>query len=226
MPEKTTTGSLFFLLLILCLASNSQDTELPAVHEEAFHQPVFENDFLRVMAVSAANGDTTDFHRHCLPIVYITVQGTLVELNEPDESWKQVELPTGWIGHDLYDSNSCYTHRFAISGSQNLQIIAVEGLNYSGKPDIKANPIYEQGGFTVYQIELSNAEIVKALNVPVILVGESGNDQLALRVIDSKLLSKRLLENQLAYVVFFYAQEEKKAPKKSNDSNANQVLPY
>jgi hypothetical protein len=62
---------LFLFLLAPMLQINAQDAV--AVSKESHHKNIFENEFLRVLNVNIAPGDTTLFHKHETPSVFITL---------------------------------------------------------------------------------------------------------------------------------------------------------
>jgi hypothetical protein len=202
MPEKIAKSILFFNLILLTTQIYGQDHKYPLVHEEQFHAPLYENENSRILSVKAQKGDTTDFHRHCHPIVYITLSGTTVELNEPNDTWNKVHLPTNWIGHDLYNQDSCFTHRFAISGENDLHIIAVEGLNSSDIYKTDIIPIYKEGGFTIYSLNAKNFTYFTSKKWPVV-VAESWEGEYNIRIADSDTLTESDLQNSRAYLVVF-----------------------
>jgi hypothetical protein len=59
------------LLLMYVLKLNAQDTV--AVSKEPLHKNVFENQYVRVLDLHIAPGDTTLFHKHELPCVSISL---------------------------------------------------------------------------------------------------------------------------------------------------------
>lgn len=62
---------LFCLLLIPVLETEAQDAV--AVSKEPRHKNVFENQYVRVLDVQIAPGDTTLFHKHETPSVFISL---------------------------------------------------------------------------------------------------------------------------------------------------------
>ncbi|MCZ4408825.1 hypothetical protein O3Q51_08405 [Cryomorphaceae bacterium 1068] len=204
MPENTRMPFIFFL--VITFSSNnafSQSDKYPLVHKEEFHQSIFENDQLRVLNVRASNGDTTALHRHCNPILYLTLQGVTVSLEEPAQPWKNVKLPTGWIGQDIYKSDSCFVHRFAIPEEGRLHIVAVEALKNTDAISFSSDPIHNENGFSVYKIELAQLAEVARLSIPIILVESSCDEECSVEVVSSNMLSKRKLQKHTAYAVFF-----------------------
>ena len=64
----------FFAIIALCLGSYA--FAQPAVRNEPRHHNVFENDYVRVLDVYLAPNDTTQFHIHATPSVFITLTKT------------------------------------------------------------------------------------------------------------------------------------------------------
>jgi quercetin dioxygenase-like cupin family protein len=62
---------LFLFLLTPVLQINAQ--EAVAVSKEPMHKNVFENEYLRVLDVRISPGDTTQFHKHETPSVFISL---------------------------------------------------------------------------------------------------------------------------------------------------------
>ena len=65
---------LFVFLLMCAVKSNAQDT-LPA-SKEPLHKNVLENQYLRVLELHIAPGDTTLFHKHIMPVVSVSLHPT------------------------------------------------------------------------------------------------------------------------------------------------------
>ena len=125
-------------------------------------------------------------------------------LNEPKKEWTSVELPTGWIGHDIYSSDSCFAHRFGVTGKNSLQIIAVECLMPMNKPRLSFSPIYESNGFTVYRLHRKNLNEIRSLEpqTPVIIAKRSGSADYSLRVVGNEKILSENLSDSSAYLVF------------------------
>ena len=62
---------LFLFFLVAALHVEAQ--EVVAVSKEPLHKNVFENEYLRVLDVHIAPGDTTQFHKHEIPSVFISL---------------------------------------------------------------------------------------------------------------------------------------------------------
>ncbi len=143
------------------MTSIAQFNDVLPVYEEDHHVPIYENGAWRILNVTCDPMDTTDFHRHCHPILYLTLLGTHVSLQEPHSEWKQVILPTNWIGHDIYSIDSCYIHRFSVSGETGIHILAFEALSESVTSTKTGDIMYDDGGFSL--IMLRREDISQAL---------------------------------------------------------------
>jgi len=159
-PTNRTTAVLLlnFCRIALLAAAMAFPNPLPAqypdVHLEPFHRPILERGPFRYLDVNAATGDTTAMHTHRLPILYLCVSGSEVWLDEEGDNRRRVTLPKGWVGSDLYSDSAIFNHRFAVIGSSDLHIIAVERMGVTeGFSDIRptsAKPVYHKNGFAVY----------------------------------------------------------------------------
>ncbi|MEM9050479.1 MAG: hypothetical protein AAGC47_00370 [Bacteroidota bacterium] len=172
----------------------------PFVYRESHHQMIYEDSLMRVLDVFASNGDTTLFHQHCNPILYITIHGEEVGLLEPNGKWKHVPLPTDWIGHNIYSGDSCFVHKFTVSGETYLQILAVEAKRQFEPVKGLGNPKYDED-FVVY--DWSNSDEIEKVNLdsPVLLVEKNCEGKCQVSVTSS--LENVVLENFKVYSVGF-----------------------
>lgn len=201
----TAKGIAFFMLLGSLISNPlfGQNTVYPLVHDEVHHVPIFENDQIRVLDVRASNGDTTDLHQHCNPILYITIKGATVSLKEPNGEWKQVVLPTNWIGQDIYKNDSCFVHQFAVASEEGLQIVAVEALSNTNFDFLPVKPVYQDEGFSLYEVGIAQLVEVIEYDIPIILIESTCADHCKLQVTTSRELSSKSLKENRAYAVSY-----------------------
>jgi len=89
----------FFVFIAVC--SGTYDFAQPAVKDEPRHHNVFENDYVRVLDVYLPPNDTTQYHRHATPSVFIFLTKTTTAsqlINQKSVSSVSV------AGSFLYDS--------------------------------------------------------------------------------------------------------------------------
>jgi len=92
--KKYFAAILSFCLCIYALAQ-------PAVRNEPRHHNVFENDYVRVLDVFLAPNDTTQYHIHATPSVFIFLTKTATG----SQLWGQQPVRSIYVaGNSLYDS--------------------------------------------------------------------------------------------------------------------------
>lgn len=142
---------LFILMMTPILVSESHAQRVLPVHEEPFHKPIFEIDAYRILQVTLHPGDTSDFHLHSSPILYISLDESPVYLNDKGELPRTVTLPNGWIGSDFYSESEFLVHRIAPAGKLPLRVLAFqikEHLTLS-QDSIASDFDFQENGFTV-----------------------------------------------------------------------------
>lgn len=140
-----------FFCMMSCASLYAQH---PDVHEEPYHVPLYEWDCLRFLNVRAKPGDTTAYHVHRNPIIYLTMEGAEVWLDDVGKKPRVVPLPEGWVGSDAYGGTDTLLHRFAVRGEKELHILAVEFTGICSLEVKKplAAPFYSDNGFAVYAV--------------------------------------------------------------------------
>jgi hypothetical protein len=125
------------------------------VHEEPFHVPIYEWDCFRFLSVRAAPGDTTAYHIHRNPILYLSIQGAEVWLDDVGKDPRVVQLSEAWVGSDVYGLGDTLLHRFSVRGENPLHILAVERTRSCVEQQFErpiVEPFYRGNGFAVYAI--------------------------------------------------------------------------
>ncbi|MEM6260870.1 MAG: hypothetical protein AAGI38_00070 [Bacteroidota bacterium] len=146
------------------------------VHEEPYHQPVWQNEVFRLLEVFVPPGDTTAFHRHEHPICYIVLKGSKLFLQQPTQNGRTVTLPTGYAGTQGGSIDTPFIHRFANVGTQEVQIYALERLIPGTKPTAdSANLVFQQRGFTLYKFSVQPKSTIDVPYGMLIVAGPPGN---------------------------------------------------
>jgi len=177
---------------------------LPHVYEESHHELIYEDSLMRVLNVFAQKGDTTLFHIHCDPIVYITLHGTEVSLQQPNGIWKNVLLPTDWIGHDVYHIDSCFTHRFTVAGEGHLQILAIEAkTKFASQQSL--NQIKYNDEFRINELE----NFYNSTDLPIIFVEKNCDGKCDIKVIKINQIKRieNLSEHRMYSVEYVGAED-------------------
>jgi hypothetical protein len=118
--------------------SSAQETEAPVpVHEEPRHRKVFESGAVRVLDVQIPPGDTTKFHIHATPILYVPISASVNRTQVLGAEWRGGEVrPAGApapVTPGRVSSITTYmeqpqTHRVNNVGQTLFRLIAVANL--------------------------------------------------------------------------------------------------
>lgn len=180
---------IFFLKSLLCLA------QVP-VSKEPRHHKVFENAFVRVLDVHVPPGDTTQFHKHETPSVFIVLNAVKTGSEVIMEEAKAAAL-----SHDAAISfEGFYTkpriHRVWNEDTAEFHVMDVEVLR---KENYKESAPIQQEGFQLlfdekpvraYRLTLNagkNIQLVKQM--PFLVVGLFNTSQNV--VVNKKTFSKK-----------------------------------
>ncbi len=131
----------------------------PLVHLEPHHVPIFQNASCRILDVTASPGDTTEFHIHQNDIVYVTLLGSEIWLQEFNDEPRTVTLPTKWIGSNITHDEDPFIHRFANVGDSYFRLLAVEILTnkYEDRTFTELGEVlHENDRFSIQSLEKSS----------------------------------------------------------------------
>jgi hypothetical protein len=113
------------LLLLTVIATSAQ---VP-VRNEPYHHNIFENKYVRILDVHLPAGDTTAFHIHATPSVFITLQN----VQTGSQVLSQDPADTATIGSHELDFTGFYhqprIHRVWNSDTREYRVMDVELLN-------------------------------------------------------------------------------------------------
>ncbi len=128
---------LLFLFLLLKLINLQGQGPLP-VHEEPHHQPVFQNKEIRILNVLIAPGDTTQYHIHHTPSVFINFTSTLTGSQLQGGKASNGKSTPGRILFENLAPPNIRTHRVWNDDRDTFHVIDVELLyknsGFSQKP--------------------------------------------------------------------------------------------
>ena len=167
---------LFVFLLVPALQVYAQ--EAIAVSKEPLHKKVFENEYLRVLDVHIAPGDTTQFHKHETPSVFISLHpvrtGSQVIIEDGSATVLSLDRKITFEGfykspriHRVWNADTSVFHVMDIEvltkGDKNIGApIGVEGF----KQIFDALPV------RTYRVTLKGNQVLKfERDAPILIVG-------------------------------------------------------
>jgi quercetin dioxygenase-like cupin family protein len=167
---------LFASLLASALQVNAQ--EAVAVSKEPRHKNVFENEYLRVLDVHISPGDTTLFHKHETPSVFISLHpvrtGSQVLIEDGDATVLSLDRR---ITYESF-SKSPRIHRVWNADNSVFHVMDVEVLTKGAEktetpvtlPEFKQ--LFDAPQVRTYRVTLkSNQQLEVNRKVPVLVVG-------------------------------------------------------
>ena len=161
---------------ILILRANAQ--EVVAVSKEPMHKKVYENAYIRVLDVKISPGDTTMFHKHETPSVFISLHpvrtGSQVIVEEQSATALSLDRRITFEG--FYKSPRI--HRVWNADTSMFHVMDIEVLT-KGDKDIGApiadeafKQVFDVAPVRAYRVTLqSNKELKIERNAAVLIVG-------------------------------------------------------
>lgn len=205
---------------------------LPAVHisaqlpvsKEPMHHNVFENAYVRVLDVHVKPGDTTQFHKHETPSVFIMLTpvktGSEVKQEETKATILQKDASITFEG--FYTTPRI--HRVWNEDSKEFHVMDVEILNKEPHTvtDTLAKPftlLYNEKPVIIYRLNLTSKGITSfQKSTPVLIVSLSDDAQGV--AVNKKLLSKK------GDYVFISSNEKVNLSSKSSGTFSFAVLQF
>jgi hypothetical protein len=99
------------------------------VSEEPRHVPVVVNEYIRLLDVWLPPGDTTWFHTHSIPSVFVPFTNTAVSSEAEGEDWVNDSMVAGKVWYRSFTPDSLI-HRVANVDSTPLHVNDIEILSY------------------------------------------------------------------------------------------------
>jgi hypothetical protein len=169
---------LFLICTISMVQTHAQ--EVIAVSKEPMHKKVFENEYLRVLDVQIAPGDTTQFHKHETPSVFISLHpvrtGSQVIVEEGSATVLSLDRRITFEG--FYKSPRI--HRVWNADSSVFHVMDIEVLTKGGKDigePIKGEAfkqLFDAPPVRAYRVTLKSNEALEIKrNAAILLVGLS-----------------------------------------------------
>lgn len=91
---KINKNKLSSLLIMLLFCSTPTTAQVP-VSEEPMHKPVLQNKYIRLLDVWLPPGDTTLFHIHATPSLFVILSQTVTAWQTKGEEWVTDHSPKG-----------------------------------------------------------------------------------------------------------------------------------
>ena len=157
---------LFLVLLLSITAMSRAASDKPPVvpvYEEPRHRLVFEKGHIRIFNTSIPPGDTSLFHFHENPTLYVMLNGARMRNQNLGEEWTEpnpdIAIKNGAFVFRDYHANP-QTHRVDNIGRQSFQVIGVinSGEGKNAVSALSSKPEVENQWFNGYRYTLAAGE--------------------------------------------------------------------
>jgi len=152
-------------LLLLAIPSRVSAQAPVAMHEEPRHRLVLTHQQVRVMDVKIRSGDTTLFHVHDVPAIYVAVSAAPVDIQLLNGKWGGTHPAAdpgrkpGDVNVDTSYVRAPITHRVTNVGSQLFNLIAITSSTVSpvdsGTPEMPGDLELRNRWFTQSRVRLA-----------------------------------------------------------------------
>ena len=124
------------LLSALLLCSAVLKSQVP-VREEPRHHPVLQNKYIRLLDVWLPAGDTTLFHIHATPSLFVILSNTLTGSQTQDSVWSNIQSKAGAIWYRSFSPDKL-VHRVCNADTVIFHVNDIELLSqYNTTPSNK-----------------------------------------------------------------------------------------
>jgi quercetin dioxygenase-like cupin family protein len=171
MKIKTT---FFLAMVLLCSALAEAQVQ---VSKEPRHKPVLQNKYIRLLDVWLQPGDTTLFHIHSTPSVFIELSDAAITAQSKGEDWVKDQSVAGKVWYRSF-SPDVLIHRVSNLDSVPFHVNDIEILstyNPAAKLSLLPFPVlFENDSAVAYQITKLNKEKISNRG-PLIAEAVAGN---------------------------------------------------
>lgn len=124
MGWRLVLSTLFFIFIFMV----DLQGQVP-VHQEPFHRPVYENGTVRILNVVIPSGDTSLYHLHSTPSVFIFLSSTTVGTELQGKLPTYSQLTAGNILFEDLGAPNTRVHRVWNKDRDNLHVMDIELLS-------------------------------------------------------------------------------------------------
>ena len=180
---------LFCLLALLPLSLFGQ----VQVCKEPLHKKVIENQYFRLLDVKLKPGDTTQFHIHSLPSVFVRFTSNQISTQLQGQSWMAEESEQGQVSFKPYGLDSII-HRVTNVSNQLFHVNDMELLApYKSKFPFHALPFQElidNERVAVYQLNAASfSEKITSIHGPILAELVKGNEVVYFDIVTKKSIT-------------------------------------
>lgn len=165
--------------IILLLISGTSYGQVP-VREEPRHKPVLVNQYVRMLDVKIPPGDTTLYHVHETPSLFLTFTNTYMATQVKDSMWSErYRSIKGSVAWDYFSNTR--THRVSNQDKDTFHVTDIEILSEyrpaDGRKPLPLELLFDNERSFAYRItEMGNGKITFSRRGPIIAALVDGGE--------------------------------------------------
>jgi hypothetical protein len=169
--------------LLLALSFSLSAQNWVEVRNEPRHKPVFENNYIRLLNVIIPPGDTSLYHRHYLPSVFVFLEHTDIGMQDLGAAPGRSVTVMGQTWFSGYEKGPHIHRAWTNDKKTNLHAIDIEVLRFDSidnEPVLK-NPaielVSESKPVRIYRLKVEQGGTIKLKlnNNPVVIIPYTGS---------------------------------------------------
>lgn len=173
----------FFLLLLIVYCAGAEAQPVVEVRDEPRHKPVFENQYIRLLNVVIPPGDTSLYHRHSLPSVFVFLEKTDIGMQDWGSAPSATTTVRGQTWFNGYEQGTHIHRAWTTDREVNLHAIDIEILKFNAADDdaVLKNAglelISEAAPVRIYRIKVESGKPIRVTlnHNPVVIIPYTGS---------------------------------------------------
>jgi hypothetical protein len=119
------------LFTLITWAAHTYAQKVVEVRDEPFHKPVFQNEFIRLIDAIIPPGDTSLYHRHQLPSLFVFLEQTKIGMQDLGQAPGQMLTTIGQTWFNGYEKGPQIHRVWSSEEKTNLHAIDIEILKFN-----------------------------------------------------------------------------------------------
>ena len=169
-----------FLIVFHFFLSSTLHAQVQA-RDEPRHRQALQNQYIRLLDVIIPPGDTTLFHKHSIPSLFVYYTNTLTATQVKGGPWNKDQTSEGKVLFRFYSPDSI-VHRVANLDTVPFHVVDIEILSYYKNPNEAPNKplpfplLFENKRATIYRLNNTSFNNEKVSGRGPIIVGFVSGD--------------------------------------------------
>jgi hypothetical protein len=154
------------VFFVICCTWSVAQT-IVEVRDEPMHKPVFENQYIRLLNVVIPPGDTSLYHKHSLPSVFVFLEKTEIGMQDLGSAPSATTTTLGQTWFNGYERGTHIHRAWTTDRHVNLHAVDIEILKFNSADDdqVLNNPglelVSEASPVRIYRLKIESGKTIK-----------------------------------------------------------------